>query len=88
MAKTKAVSKKELRKVADRIDELVKNSQPYDLTFYYDSATPLTNGQRTRLQEYLRHQFHDIWANTWLHLVSDNIREAIGDRPIHKGGDA
>lgn len=68
-----------LREIANRIDELAERGEPYGLTFYFDKEEPLTSEQKKRLTEFLAHQFHKVWANTWLHIESDRIRGTLGD---------
>ena len=72
----------ELRHIAHSIDEHGRLGRPYDLTFYHDAEEPLTDSQMKKLDTYLKYHFHDIWADTWLHIESDRIRKAIGDLPI------
>ena len=75
---------RELRYVAQEIDNHARNGCPYSLTFYFDNDEPLTKSQREKLEKHLAYRFHEIWANTWLHLESDRIRKLIGEKQIHK----
>jgi len=72
-----------LRKIAHDIDEHGRSGVPYNLTFYNDPDEPLTISQREKLEKHLAYHFHEIWADTWLHLETDRIRELIGDKPIY-----
>ena len=72
-----------LRDIANEVDNHARLGQPYNLTFYHDNEEPLTKSQQEKLEKYLAYHFHDIWANTWLHIESDRIRQVIGDKKIH-----
>lgn len=71
---------RELKDIANSIDQHVKNGEPYNLTFFYDA--PLTPTQREKLNEYLAYHFR-IWATTWLHIESDRIRKLIKEPQVH-----
>lgn len=72
----------ELNLVAYDLEFFIKNARPYDLTFYNDNIEPLTDGQKKRLQEHLVHQFHEIWAPSWILPLADKIRKTIGIKPL------
>jgi len=73
---------RELQDIAQAIDDHARNGRPYSLTFYNSRSTePITPAQREELEKYLAYHFHQIWANTWLHIESDRIRKLIGDKP-------
>ena len=77
---------RELRDIAGTIDDHAKHGRPYKLTFYNSDehvTEPITRTQREELEKYLAYSFHEIWANTWLHIQSDRIRQVIGDSPKH-----
>ena len=76
-----------LARLADDIDEHCKNARPYSLVFYYDQEEPLTPSQKKKAEEYLSYHFHHIWADTWMHMVSDHLREIALINKKWKTGD-
>jgi hypothetical protein len=66
--------KEALIRVADSLDNHVDKGEPYNLTFFYDKRVPLTDEQKRIMEEWLAHNFRDIWGNIWIKGDANKLR--------------
>ena len=81
---------RELRDIANSLDDHAKRGEPYRLTFYnhnwddcVEVTEPISDTQRKELEQYLKYHFK-IWAETWIYIESDRIRQLVRDELKHE----